>query len=160
MVSAAVIKDRVSFTPFHFALSGLVASFAHTTIHCLTAERMMRTKTDPVAMLARLLRLFTLQQLFLGFHDVCGTEIRFDGDENLSHVISPLPHTYMDPTQLPKNFFWGNVGGRSYLTHMLNQHIPQCKRGKQWVMSYFIVHRTQQQLSSLTDRSHRFLDFF
>jgi hypothetical protein len=55
------------------------------------------------------------------------TEIKFDGDELLSHIVNPLPHTYMDPTKLPKKFYWGNVGGKSYLTHMLNQHIPQCK---------------------------------
>ncbi|KAG7357402.1 papain family cysteine protease [Nitzschia inconspicua] len=51
--------------------------------------------------------------------------MKFHGDELLSHIVSPLPHTYMDPTKLPKRFFWGNVGGKSYLTHMLNQHIPQ-----------------------------------
>ena len=28
------------------------------------------------------------------------------------------------PISLPRDFFWGNVSGVSYLTHSLNQHIP------------------------------------
>ena len=54
-----------------------------------------------------------------------GTEILFDGDEGLSHIVSPLPHTYIEEGALPKSFQWGDVDGKSYLTHMLNQHIPQ-----------------------------------
>jgi len=38
---------------------------------------------------------------------------------------SPLPYTYIDPEDLPDNFSWGDIDGRSYLTHSLNQHIPQ-----------------------------------
>jgi len=38
---------------------------------------------------------------------------------------SPLPYTYIDPEDLPDNFNWGDVDGKSYLTHSLNQHIPQ-----------------------------------
>jgi hypothetical protein len=80
-------------------------------------------------------RSFFVLFLFLAIHDnnnnnniiVSGTELKFDGDEMLSHIVTPLPYTYLDPSKLPQNFFWGNVGGRSYLTHMLNQHIPQCK---------------------------------
>lgn len=37
----------------------------------------------------------------------------------------PLPHTYIAEDELPANFHWGNVNGKSYLTHSLNQHIPQ-----------------------------------
>jgi len=40
-------------------------------------------------------------------------------------ITHPLPISYIDATTLPKSFSWHNVGGRSYLTHMLNQHIPQ-----------------------------------
>jgi len=55
---------------------------------------------------------------------------------------SPLPHTYLEPHQLPLSFSWGNVGGRSYLTRTLNQHIPQyC--GSCWAHA---------ALSSLADR--------
>lgn len=39
---------------------------------------------------------------------------------------SPLPYTYIDEKDLPESFSWGNVDGVSYLTHSLNQHIPQC----------------------------------
>jgi hypothetical protein len=53
-----------------------------------------------------------------------GTEIKFKGDEQLSHVVSPLPYSYLMKESLPRNFFWGNVDGKSYLTRMLNQHIP------------------------------------
>lgn len=35
----------------------------------------------------------------------------------------PLPHTYSN--ELPKAFSWHDVDGVSYLTHSLNQHIPQ-----------------------------------
>jgi cathepsin X len=38
---------------------------------------------------------------------------------------SPLPHTYIDPSTLPSDFSWNNVNGTCYLTHVLNQHIPQ-----------------------------------
>jgi len=38
---------------------------------------------------------------------------------------SPLPYTYLEPDDLPDSFSWGDVDGVSYLTHSLNQHIPQ-----------------------------------
>eukprot|EP00591_Stephanopyxis_turris_P007376 CAMPEP_0195507802 /NCGR_PEP_ID=MMETSP0794_2-20130614/1171_1 /TAXON_ID=515487 /ORGANISM="Stephanopyxis turris, Strain CCMP 815" /LENGTH=332 /DNA_ID=CAMNT_0040634597 /DNA_START=74 /DNA_END=1072 /DNA_ORIENTATION=+ len=38
----------------------------------------------------------------------------------------PLPHTYVDADSLPESFNWCNhPDGKSYCTHMLNQHIPQ-----------------------------------
>jgi len=40
-------------------------------------------------------------------------------------VTSPLPHIYLDAVALPDSFSWGNVDGVSYLTHSLNQHLPQ-----------------------------------
>lgn len=45
--------------------------------------------------------------------------------ENNYHL--PLPHTYIGPEELPDNFDWTNMNGTSYLTRMLNQHLPQCK---------------------------------
>jgi cathepsin X len=36
-----------------------------------------------------------------------------------------LPHTYLSATALPPSFNWGDVDGTSYLTHSLNQHLPQ-----------------------------------
>lgn len=52
-------------------------------------------------------------------------EIFYPGDEELRHIESPLPSSYVSPTDLPKAFSWGNVSGTSYLTRPLNQHIPQ-----------------------------------
>lgn len=66
--------------------------------------------------------------LFVALQQLCpahGTEILYEGDESLSHIVSPLPYTYIDEGSLPKAFDWGEVKGKSYLTHMLNQHIPQ-----------------------------------
>jgi cathepsin X len=42
-----------------------------------------------------------------------------------SSYHSPLPYTYLSPEDLPDAFTWSNVSGVSYLTHSLNQHIPQ-----------------------------------
>jgi len=38
---------------------------------------------------------------------------------------SPLPHEYVDDKDVPMNWNWGNVDGKSMLTKTLNQHIPQ-----------------------------------
>ena len=55
---------------------------------------------------------------------------------------SPLPSSYIDPSDLPDSFSWDNIDGQSYLTKNLNQHIPQyC--GSCWAHS---------SLSSLADR--------
>jgi cathepsin X len=70
------------------------------------------------------------------------TEITFPGDMERQHILSPLPYTYVDVEDLPQSFFWGDVDGRNYLTHVLNQHIPQyC--GSCWAHS---------SMSSLGDR--------
>jgi len=59
-------------------------------------------------------------------------EMILPGHTVLENYRSPLPHTYVSQRQLPKAFTWGNVNGRSYLTHSLNQHVPQyC--GSCWV---------------------------
>jgi len=47
-----------------------------------------------------------------------------DGHKKRSHVVSPLPHTYLVEEDIPDNFSWDNVDGKSYLTKHLNQHIP------------------------------------
>jgi len=41
------------------------------------------------------------------------------------NVQSPLPHTYLQASDLPDSFDWSDVDGKSYLTHSLNQHLPQ-----------------------------------
>lgn len=48
-----------------------------------------------------------------------------EGHDKRSNVISPLPHTYLKDDKLPASFTWSNVEGKSYLTHSLNQHLPQ-----------------------------------
>jgi len=47
------------------------------------------------------------------------------GHTKRSHVVSPLPHTYIADDELPAEWDWGNQDGKSCLTHSLNQHIPQ-----------------------------------
>jgi len=38
----------------------------------------------------------------------------------------PLPHSYINANSLPESFDWcHHPDGRSYCTHMLNQHVPQ-----------------------------------
>lgn len=36
-----------------------------------------------------------------------------------------MPHTYVGAGELPDSFSWANINGVSYLTHSLNQHLPQ-----------------------------------
>jgi len=47
------------------------------------------------------------------------------GHTEKERIHSPLPHTYLTSTALPDAFTWSDVNGRSYLTHSLNQHLPQ-----------------------------------
>lgn len=47
------------------------------------------------------------------------------GHTKTNDYMFPLPHTYLSAEDLPDNFSWQNVKGKSYLTKMLNQHIPQ-----------------------------------
>lgn len=53
-------------------------------------------------------------------------KIREDAVHN-SELKAPLPHTYIGSDDLPDSFSWADVDGASYLTHSLNQHVPQCK---------------------------------
>ncbi len=43
----------------------------------------------------------------------------------LEDYTSLLPYEYIKEEDLPESFSWGDVGGVSYLTKSLNQHIPQ-----------------------------------
>jgi len=52
-------------------------------------------------------------------------EIKVQDDAVLNDYEHALPHTYLEASSLPDNFSWGNVDGKSYLTHSLNQHLPQ-----------------------------------
>ncbi|CAI5461919.1 unnamed protein product [Closterium sp. Yama58-4] len=40
-------------------------------------------------------------------------------------VTEPRSHETLKKSDLPRNFFWGNVSGVNYLTESRNQHIPQ-----------------------------------
>lgn len=46
---------------------------------------------------------------------------------NGERITEPLPHTYLDVSDLPESFTWADVNGVNYLTATKNQHIPQCK---------------------------------
>lgn len=54
-----------------------------------------------------------------------------EGHKTPDDFHSPLPHEYIDEGELPSSWDWRNVttvggsSGRSFLTHSLNQHIPQ-----------------------------------
>lgn len=48
-----------------------------------------------------------------------------EGHDRPEHVLNALPHEYISEAALPKSFTWGNVDGTNYLTHSLNQHLPQ-----------------------------------
>lgn len=64
------------------------------------------------------------------------------GHTKMNDVTSPLPHTYLTEDDLPTEWNWNDVDGKSCLTHQLNQHIPQyC--GSCWAHA---------ALSSLADR--------
>ena len=48
-----------------------------------------------------------------------------EGHQVLNDYTSPLPYTYVTEDELPSAFTWGDVDGVNYLTHSLNQHLPQ-----------------------------------
>ena len=45
--------------------------------------------------------------------------------DDLNDYHKPLPISYIDPASLPESFSWSNISGVSWLTRMLNQHVPQ-----------------------------------
>lgn len=47
-------------------------------------------------------------------------------DEVGSVVLSPLPHTYLDPADIPAEWNPHDINGITLVTSDLNQHIPQC----------------------------------
>lgn len=67
---------------------------------------------------------------------------KLPGHKVRDNYRKPLPQTYIEYEALPDSFTWGDVDGVSYLTHSLNQHLPQyC--GSCWAHG---------ALSSLADR--------
>jgi cathepsin X len=82
----------------------------------------------------------------------------------------PLPQTYLN--ELPQSFSWHDVDGVSYLTHSLNQHIPQyC--GSCWAHSavsvladrikiarrYDVIQRKPKERSNAAIDNHDDLNF-
>ncbi|CAM9666941.1 unnamed protein product [Ectocarpus sp. 4 AP-2014] len=68
--------------------------------------------------------------------------VHLPGHTVTDKYASPLPHTYVPADDLPASFSWTDVGGRSFVTKNLNQHIPKyC--GSCWAHG---------ALSSLADR--------
>mmetsp|Transcript_11566 Transcript_11566/g.24318 ORF Transcript_11566/g.24318 Transcript_11566/m.24318 type:complete len:221 (+) Transcript_11566:122-784(+) len=56
--------------------------------------------------------------------------IMLEGHTKTDNYHSPLPHEYLSEEDLPKSWDWRNVTdssgrSRSFVTHSLNQHIPQ-----------------------------------
>eukprot|EP00954_Amorphochlora_amoebiformis_P002933 230817-Amorphochlora_amoeboformis.AAC.1 len=47
------------------------------------------------------------------------------GHKHKNNYKIPPPHHYLNVSELPASFSWGNVSGTSYVTKNLNQHIPQ-----------------------------------
>jgi cathepsin X len=68
--------------------------------------------------------------------------LHLPGHTILNDVVSPLPYTYINEESLPSEVNWGNIDGKSFLTHSLNQHLPQ------WCGSCW----AHGALSSLADR--------
>lgn len=50
-----------------------------------------------------------------------------DPDEVGSVVVSPLPHTYLKPSDIPAEWNPHDIDGITLVTSDLNQHIPQCE---------------------------------
>lgn len=51
--------------------------------------------------------------------------VRLEAHDKPEDYSSPLPHDYVQDDEVPRSWHWGNVDGKNFLTHQLNQHIPQ-----------------------------------
>ncbi|GBG32559.1 Cathepsin Z [Hondaea fermentalgiana] len=58
-------------------------------------------------------------------HGLLNELVYLEDHDKFEHVINPRPGDLLTATELPEHWNWGNVNGTSYLTKMLNQHIPQ-----------------------------------
>lgn len=86
-----------------------------------------------------------------------GLELKLPGHKIENDYFHPLPYTYISKLDLPSQFFWGNVNGTSYLTRMLNQHIPQyC--GSCWAHSSMSVLADRIKISQLFHPRQQHID--
>ena len=46
--------------------------------------------------------------------------VLMEGHNVQNDYSSPLPYEYISESELPAEFDWGNVDGKSYLTHMVS----------------------------------------
>ena len=54
-------------------------------------------------------------------------ELRLQDPEEVGSVVtSPLPHTYLKPSDIPAEWNPHDIDGITLVTSDLNQHIPQC----------------------------------
>lgn len=49
--------------------------------------------------------------------------VMMPGHTKINDYSSPLPFEYIKEEDLPVEFNWGDIDGKSYLTRMLNQHL-------------------------------------
>jgi len=85
----------------------------------------MTDKLEAVASKAEII-LGAIEDRYAGRHFKHANEIKImPGHNKLEDFSLPLPHTYVKTEELPESFSWSNVDGKSYLTYMFNQHIPQ-----------------------------------
>lgn len=92
-------------------------------IYATTMKSYMKTTFKMKTWLI-LVVLFTAQNIR---RVVSQDEVIMEGHKRPQMYSKPLPYTYVDSQRIPKSFSWHDVGGRSYLTMMRNQHIPQVR---------------------------------
>lgn len=68
-----------------------------------------------------------------------------------THVVSPLPHTYISPEAAPMSYDFRNISGKDYTTVNRNQHNPKCE---DHVATAFVVITAPPKLKPIDDLSH------
>ena len=101
-------------------------------------------------------RFLHLESLLIVVSSILSFSRAQDGQIRPGHTVfsdyrHPLPHTYVTSDDLPLAFSWHNLHGVSYLTHSLNQHLPQyC--GSCWAHSALSVLADRVKIARATNR--------